>query len=231
MKKIKVFSIAMALMVSSASLRAQGFKDFFSSGSASDVVASVTGGITVTNSSIVGEWKYVEPAVELSSDSALTDVAGSLASSQLEDKLSTYCEKVGISAGKFAFVFNSDGSFTSNVGNKSLGGTYNVDSETGKISLSYKAVRAVNIGTLTASTTLTSNSLSLLFPADNLLKLLSAVASISSKPELKALSTLTKQYDGISLGFSLSGTAVVDSSNASVATGVDKAVNALGKFF
>ncbi len=230
MNKTKVFSAVFALMFSCASLNAQSFKDILTSSTTSDVVSSVTGGLTITDSNIVGTWKYVEPAVELKSDSALSNAAGSLASSQIEDKLNKYCSKVGITAGKFAFVFNSDGTFTSNVGSKSLGGSYSVDSETGKITLSYKAINTIKIGTLTASTTLTSNSLALLFPADNLLKLLSAVASVSSRAELQLVKTITEQYNGVGVGFSFSGK-VATTSAASTATDVKNAVNAISKFF
>ncbi len=239
MNKTKFLVATIALLFSTISLSAQSLSDIVSavssssstSSTVSDIVSSVTGGLTVSASSIAGEWDYVEPAVELSSESLLTSAAGSVVSSQIESKLDTYCSKVGISAGQFAYVFSSDGTFTSNIGSKSLGGTYTVDSDNSTITLNYTAISSISIGSLTASTTLTSTSLSLLFPADKLLTLFSAVASASGSSELATLSALTEQYDGISLGFSLSGEAVTTTSSSTTSSTVQSAVSALSNLF
>ncbi|MFI3333237.1 MAG: DUF4923 family protein [Rikenellaceae bacterium] len=231
MNRSKLLLVAVAMLLSSVSLRAQSITDLISSGSVSDVVTSVTGGLTISSSNIVGEWNYVEPAVELSSESLVSSAAGTVVSSQIESKLDTYCSKVGITSGDFAFVFNSDNTFTSNIGSRSLGGSYSVDGTSGTITLKYSAVSSINIGSLTASTTLTSTSLSLLFPADKLLSLFSALASSSSDGDLQLLSSLSEQYDGISIGFMLSGKVATDSSTSSTASQVESAVNAISKFF
>lgn len=229
MSRIKFGGVVVLLLLSVVSLRAQSLKDLFSKESAKDAVTSVTGGLTLKGSSIVGEWDYVKPAVSLSSDSALKGVAGSIAMTQVEDKMAVYCSKVGITAGKFGFVFKSDGTFTSDVSGKSLGGSYSVDSASGKISLTYKAVKLVNIGTITAAATLTDDTLSMLFPLESLVKLLSAAAASSSFSELKALSTIAEKYKGINAGFSLSGKAVISGGDA--VEEVEKAVDLLDKLF
>ncbi len=231
MNRSKFLVAAVAMLLSSLSLKAQSLTDIISSTSVSDIVSSVTGGLTITSSNIVGEWNYVEPAVELTSESLVSSAAGTVVSSQIESKLDSYCSKVGITAGDFAFVFSSDNTFTSNIGSKSLGGSYSVDGTNGTITLNYSAVSSINVGSLTATATLTSTSLSLLFPADKLLSLFSALASSSSDSDLQLLSSLSEQYDGINIGFMLSGQVVTESSTSSTASQVESAVSAISKFF
>ncbi|MFI3285871.1 MAG: DUF4923 family protein [Rikenellaceae bacterium] len=227
MNRSKLLFATFALFISSFSLHAQSLSDIISAASSSDVVSSVTGGITLSNDKIVGEWDYVQPAVELDSDSVVSTAAGSLVSSQIEAKLSTYCTKVGIKAGSFAFVFGSGNTFTSNIGSKQLSGTYTIDAESGTITFNYSA-STLNIGKLTANATLTSSSLSLLFNADKLLSLFSALGS-SSNEELQLLSSLSEQYNGLKLGFELKGEVVESAS--STTDKVESAIDAVSKWF
>ena len=59
------------------------------------------------------------------------------------------------------------------------------------------------IYTLTATTVLAGDNLTLLFNADKLLTFLTKVASLSSNSTLQSLSQLANQYDGFMLCFDL----------------------------
>ncbi len=232
MNRSKLFVATLMLLFTTSTLSAQSLSDLFSSSSVEDVITTVTGGTTLSAAKIVGEWDYVQPAVELSSDSIVSTAAGSVVSSQIETKIESVCSKVGISSSSFAFVFSSDGSFTSNIGSKQLGGSYSVDADAGEITLTYSAVSSINIGSLTASATLTSSSLSLLFPADKLLSLLSALGSSSSNSEIELLSSLVSEYNGMNLGFELAGEAAEDSTEeSSTASKIEDAVSTISKWF
>ncbi|MFI3281355.1 MAG: DUF4923 family protein [Rikenellaceae bacterium] len=228
MKKTIFFIASMILLFGSTALKAQSISDLFSSTSVTDVVASVTGGTTLSSSNVTGEWNYVSPAVELSSDSVLTSAAGAVATSQIESELSDLCTKVGIEPGTFAFVFNDDLTFTSNVKSRDLSGTYTIDSTNSQITLKYSALGTISIGTLTADTTLIGDSMSLLFNADKLLSLISAIGSISSNESVQLLSSLAEQYDGVKLGFELATESTVEESTTSA---VESAVSAISKWF
>ena len=97
----------------------------------------------VTAADLAGTWAYSKPACELESDDAAKKVGGSLVSSQIEAKLAELYAKAGISADRFSVTFNTDSSFVCQLKNRSIGGTFSVDGETGQISLKYGAVEGL----------------------------------------------------------------------------------------
>lgn len=181
----------------------QSLKDLLKSSAVKDAVTSVTGGKKLTVQNLEGRWTYENPAVQLKGDNALKNVAGSLASGEMEKKLNEYCAKVGIEKGMFNYVFNSDSTFTNALKNKSLKGTYSVRPDEGTVELKYSLGGKLKITTLTAHVVLADNQLSLLFNADKLLDFLSKISSISDNTTLKAVNKLASEYDGIMLGFDL----------------------------
>ena len=203
----KLFSVTMALVglwLCAASVQAQSLKDIFNSETVQKVVSSVTGGQSVTATSLQGTWTYVDPAVQLGSDNALKQIAGAAATTELEKKLKEQCAKVGIVEGVFNYTFNADSTFTSALKKGSLKGTYSVNEADKTISFTYTAGTSNHaIYTLTASTVLAGDNLTLLFNADKLLSFLTKVASLSSNATLQSISSLANQYDGMKLGFDL----------------------------
>ena len=203
----KMFSVTMALVglwLCAASVQAQSLKDIFNSETVQKVVSSVTGGQSVTATSLQGTWTYVDPAVQLGSDNTLKQIAGAAATTELEKKLKEQCAKVGIVEGVFNYTFNADSTFTSALKKGSLKGTYSVNEADKTISFTYTAGTSNHaIYTLTASTVLAGDNLTLLFNADKLLSFLTKVASLSSNASLQSISSLANQYDGMKLGFDL----------------------------
>lgn len=192
------------LWLCAASMQAQSLKDIFNSETVQKVVSSVTGGKSVTAASLQGTWTYVDPAVQLGSDNTLKQIAGAAATTELEKKLKEQCAKVGIVEGVFNYTFNADSTFTSALKKGSLKGTYSVNEADKSITFTYTAGQSNRaIYSLTASTVLAGDNLTLLFNADKLLAFLTKVASLSSNATLQSLSNLANQYDGMKLGFDL----------------------------
>lgn len=107
-------------------------------------------------------------------------VGGSLVSSQIEAKLAELYAKAGISADRFSVTFNTDSSFVCQLKNRSIGGTFSVDGETGQISLKYGAVEGLaGAGSLNLYVRKTGDRIRLLFKADKLLEIVSAVANMT----------------------------------------------------
>ncbi len=183
-------------------MRGQSLKDILNSSAVKNAVTSVTGGEAVTNESVRGTWVYQTPAVQLEGDNTLKNVAGSLATSEIEKTLKEYCEKVGIVEGVFNFVFNADNTFTSALRKGSLKGTYSIDEKEKTLELRY-TVAGKSITTLTAHAVLAGDELTLLFNADKLLSFLGTVASISGSTTLQAVNKLASEYDGLMVGFEL----------------------------
>ena len=203
----KLMNVALAFMglwLCAASAQAQSLKDILNSETVKKVVSSVTGGQSVTATSLQGTWTYVDPAVQLGSDNALKQIAGAAATTELEKRLKEQCEKVGIVEGVFNYTFNADSTFTSALKRGSLKGTYSVNEADKSIAFTYTAGTSTRaIYTLTATTVLAGDNLTLLFNADKLLSFLTKVASLSSKSTLQSLSQLANQYDVLMLGFDL----------------------------
>ena len=205
MKKIiRLMLLLVGVLMWASEAQAQSWMDIFNSETLKKVVTSVTGGQTLSAASLQGTWTYVDPAVQMKGDNALKQVAGSVATTELEKKLKEQCTKVGIVEGVFNYTFNADSTFTSALKKGSLKGTYSVNEADKSIAFTYTAGTSNRaIYTLTATTVLAGDNLTLLFNADKLLTFLTKVASLSSNNTLQSLSQLANQYDGLMLGFDL----------------------------
>lgn len=201
-----IYFLASVAMLFTAVTPSQAFSlnDLLESEEVKEVVTAVTGGSTVTATSISGTWNYVEPAAELTSDNVLKSAAATTVNAKIVAYMDTAFTKVGIKAGAFTFVFGSDMSFTCNLTSRTLSGTYAIDSSASTVALTFEAVGTLDLGTMNASTVLSGDSLSLMFPADKLLDFISKLSSVSDNDTLSLISSLADEYDGVKLGFNLS---------------------------
>lgn len=200
MKKILLLLLGVCLV--SASATAQSLKDILKSQTVKDIVTSVTGGQKLTAENLQGTWVYQNPALQLKDENTFKNIAGSVATSEVEKKLKDYCEKVGIVEEEFNYVFNADGTFTSKLKRMNLKGTYTFDSEARTVSLKY-SILGKSLLTLDADVILAGDQLTILFNADKLLDFLSAVSSISNITALQAVNKLASKYDGLKAGFDM----------------------------
>ena len=132
-------------------------------------------------------------------------IAAAAAVSTVEDKISKYYEMVGIREGACTFVFNSDGTFTSTVGTKTINGRYTMDGANHTLNITFGTAErpaaeklGLNKG-INASVYMNGSNLQILFAADKLLDVIEFLGSITSS--LQAATSLLKSYDGMMIGF------------------------------
>lgn len=136
-------------------------KDILSSSTVKDAVTSLTGGKSVTSANLSGTWNYVNPAVLLEGDNALKNVAAGAASGEIEKKLQSYCDKIGIKSGTFSYTFNTDSTFSCVFKGKTLKGTYSLQEAEKTIQLKYGNFGNLKFNTLSAQVVVTDSQLSL----------------------------------------------------------------------
>lgn len=200
MKKFILCAGLLSLTCLCPQIQAQSLKDILKSSAVKDAVTSLTGGKELTAANLSGTWEYVSPAVMLEGDNALKNVAGNVAASEVEKKLQSYCDKIGLKAGTFSYTFNDDNTFTCIFKEKTLKGTYTLQKSDKTIQLKYGNLKIANIS---AQVVLTHDELALLFNADKLLDFLGTLSSLSGSTTLQAINKLTDQYEGFKVGFQL----------------------------
>lgn len=200
MKKFILCAGLLSLTCLCPQIQAQSLKDILKSSAVKDAVTSLTGGKELTAANLSGTWEYVSPAVMLEGDNALKNVAGNVAASEVEKKLQSYCDKIGLKAGTFSYTFNDDNTFTCIFKEKTLKGTYTLQESDKTIQLKYGNLKIANIS---AQVVLTHDKLALLFNADKLLDFLGTLSSLSGSTTLQAINKLTDQYEGFKVGFQL----------------------------
>ena len=200
--KTKVLILLMSIGFATANVTAQSLKDILTSQTVKDIVTSVTGGQKLTAENLQGTWVYENPALQLKDGNTFKNIAGSVATSEVEKKLKEYCTKVGIEEGEFNYVFNTDGTFTSQLKRMTLKGTYTFDSDASTMVLKY-SILGKSLLTLDADVVLAGDQLTILFNADKLLDFLSVVSSISNISALQAVNKLAGEYDGLKAGFDM----------------------------
>ncbi|MCI1683015.1 MAG: DUF4923 family protein [Bacteroides sp.] len=192
MKKY-VFSMAViALALISTKSQAQSLKSLF--GGVEKAVNTITG---TNTADITGTWTFTGSAVEFKSENLLMKAGGSVASSTVEGKIDQQLRRVGITAGKMTFTFNTDSTFNAKVGTRNMNGTYSYEASAKKVNLKF-----VSLIGLSAKVNCTSDKMDLLFNSDKLLKLITFLSSKSSNTTLKSISSLSNSYDGMLTGFS-----------------------------
>lgn len=197
MKSVKVFMLALACaMLCGIQAKAQSWKDLFNKDNLEKLVDTVTGNTTPIN--LTGTWTYTGSAIEFESDNFLQQAGGAAAAAIAENKLDEQLEKIGISKGKLSYTFNSDSTFVSTIGQRTLQGTYSYNAESKEIQLKY--LYLLNV---TAKVDCTSQSMKLLFKADKLLDMLVKVASLSQNNTLQGIASLAETYEGMRMGYAL----------------------------
>lgn len=199
MKRLFILALV-AMVMGAAEVQAQNWLDALKN-AATTAVDKATGG-KLTAATIYGTWRYAEPGIKLSSsDNALSDIAASAATTSIQQKMATYYEKVGIKPGACSFVFKEDGTFTSTFGQRTSGGTFTFNAESNQLVLKYET-GLLKLGAINAFAYMSGGDLQILFPMDNLLKVLTSLGSASGT--LSTITSLLKSYDSVKVGFEFS---------------------------
>lgn len=144
-------------------------------------------------------WKYKSPGCAFTSENMLAKAGGEIAAKKVEEKLSTYYQKAGFSSSNTYFKFNEDGTFNAKIDGKSWGGTYTFDEKTHAIDLKGRLLLSLN-----GFATKNSSGISILFESKKLLTIIQTLTALSGNTTLGTIGEISKNYDGIRVGFDLS---------------------------
>lgn len=174
--------------------------------SASSKTSDIISGLTAifspdkqaSKNNIIGTWTYSEPAIVLSSDNILTNVAAKVAAGKVEDKLSEVLAKYGIKEGAFSITFNEDGTFIETIGSKKISGKWVV--ENSKLNLTFGKIASK---TIPVTTQMENNKLMFVVDASKLLDFVKNIASKSNNSNIKTITNLMKNVNGMQAGLTL----------------------------
>jgi len=167
-------------------------------GTVTNVLNSILGGSGYpTIRQIAGNWHYSQPGCAFTSSDLLTKAGGEVVAGQIKQKLASTYSSIGIKPANTAAAFDEQGKFTLQVAGKSFGGTYTYDEKTGKMHL-----QGVLIG-FNCYVKRNADGIALLFEASKLLSMLQVVTAMSGNSTLQGIGDLSKNYDGLRIGFDL----------------------------
>ena len=162
-----------------------------------DAITSVIGMDKVTAQNLIGTWRYSNPGCAFTSENLLAKAGGEIAASQIEEKLLPYYQKIGVSNSNTQITFNSDQTFSATIAGRSFAGTYTFNESTAQINL--KGV-LLNINCYAKRE---ANGISILFEGKKLLTVLQTLSSLSGNTSVQAIGELSKNYDGVRIGFDM----------------------------
>lgn len=159
------------------------------------------GSSSLTVEKMVGTWAYVNPAVSFQSDNFLLKAGGAAAAQQVEAKLAPYYKTAGLTS--LVMTINADSTFTFKARMITLSGTIVKDAESGNFIFNFKALNAINVGSMEAFIVMNGSRMELTFDVSKLMTLVEKAGSISGSSTIKGLTAILKQYDGMTAGFEL----------------------------
>ena len=168
-----------------------------SNGSVVNAITSVIGMDKVSAQGLIGTWSYMGPGCAFTSKNLLPKAGGEVAAAQIEEKLLPYYQQVGISSSNTFITFKEDGTFTSKIDGTPFSGNYTFDEASQKITLK-GLLLSVNCYTKREI-----SGISILFEAKKLLTVLQTMAALSGSKDMQAIGDLSKQYEGVRVGFDM----------------------------
>ena len=144
-------------------------------------------------------WKYKSPGCAFTSENLLAKAGGEVAAKKVEDKLSGYYQKAGFNSSNTYIKFNEDGFFNAKIDGKSWSGTYTFDEKTHAVDLKGRLLLS-----LSGYATKTTSGISLLFESKKLLTIIQTLTALSGNTTLSTIGEISKNYDGVRVGFDMS---------------------------
>ena len=197
MKKIKLLLVAFTGMLVISCGNMNQVLSAISNGSVVNAITSVIGLDKVSASSLIGSWNYGGPGCAFTSENLLAKAGGEVAAAQIEEKLLPYYQKVGISSSNTFITFNQDGTFSSKIAGTNFSGTYTFDEASQQIKLKGMLL------SINCYTKRELNGISILFEAKKLLTVLQTMSALSGNANIQAIGDLSKNYDGVRVGFDM----------------------------
>ncbi len=172
--------------------------DVLQGGTISNVITSVIGAQTVTRANLIGSWKYVSPGCAFTSENLLAKAGGEVAAAQIRTKVQPYYQQIGISCSNTSITFNEDGTYSAQFRGTPMSGKWTFDEKTYKVNLQGLLL------SINCYAKRNANGIGLLFEASKLLTLLQTMAAMSGNSNIQAVGEISKNYDGVRLGFDFS---------------------------
>lgn len=156
----------------------------------------VVGSVKLSQADIIGTWSYVEPACAFTSENLLAKAGGSVAAKTVNEKLLPVYKSLHISSGNTQLTFNENGQFTGKIGGFPMSGTYTFDAANG-------LVKMKSLTTFTAHLTRSTHGMNFTFESKKILTLLQTVSALSGNTSLSTIGDISKQFNGVRLGFAM----------------------------
>ena len=202
MKKIVTTMTALVLMVTAGVVVTSCgagtlLQTVASGGTLANAFSSVIGLDKVTKQGMVGAWKYDSPGCAFTSENLLAKAGGEVAATKIEQEMAPYFQKAGLSAQNTYATFNEDGTFSAAIAGKKFSGTWTLDEQNAKVTMKTLLL------TINCYAKRESGGISLLFESRKLLNVLQVLASMSGNDTAQKIGELSKNYDGVRLGFDM----------------------------
>lgn len=194
-------------------------------GALGNVLEGVFTKTDLTVADIAGEWTSTGSAVSFQSDNFLKKAGGSAAAGAVESKLNDYYKKFGLTGA--VLDVQQDGTFTLTIKKLPIHGTLEVKSK-GIFTFKFNAGGLISLGSMDAYVEKTPSGINVMFDADKIKKIMTLAATVSGNKMVSTADQLLKQYDGICIGFKMTGQST-NSATGNSAT--DAAVDALKGLF
>lgn len=193
----KTTSTAQKATADSAKAASSTKKSGSTLGTLGNILGSAVGLDKMSERALAGTWSYVSPGVSFTSDNVLAKAGGEVAASELREQLETQYEKVGLTAENTSFTFNEDNTFKAQIAGKPLAGTWSLDENSQTLTL-----KALFLS-LKGYARRTTDGMELTFESKKILSLFQTLTKLSGDQTAAALGDLSKNYDGVRVGFTL----------------------------
>lgn len=206
-KKIVVLAAVLTIFGLN-SAKSQGLGDLLGGGlgnTIGNMLEGVFSSSNITIADMAGEWTANGPAVCFQGEGFLKKAGGVAAAAAIETKLAPYYEQYGLN--NASLVIDNQGNFSLTCKMTKLSGTItrNEKAEPGIFEFNFTAL-GMKLATVTTYVQMTSRSMDVMFDATKLKKLLSAVGQFSGIQIVKTLTNILDSYEGLCVGFHMSGT-------------------------
>lgn len=224
MNNIKNLILAFSIILSSSMANAQGLSDILSNlggggdGESSAIQSVIEGVFTKTDltlEDIVGSYESVGPAISFKSDNLLQKAGGMAGAAAIEQKLAPYYKQYGLVG--LTLQIAEDANFEMKVKGIKISGTIETGTEKGTFVFNFK-VAGMKLGKFTAYIQKSGSDIDLMFDANKLKQLISAVANLTGNTLAKTCAQILDSYDGACIGFEMKAQSS-SSSSASSSTG------------
>ncbi|MEG1623078.1 MAG: DUF4923 family protein [Alistipes sp.] len=147
---------------------------------------------------LAGVWSYAAPTTEYKGD----DPLAALALGGLHGHLNGFCDKIGLVPGRDKITFNTRGTIHVALAGHTADGTYQYNPATGALHITVPVEKTH--ATFKGKVAHTSEALTLLFEADEALRVMETTSSkLAQNSNVKNIGELISQFPGIFVGCKL----------------------------